>query len=346
MTTTVIGTTFPPTSDWHVDEVRLINNVKSQIDHAFPDSENLFINSTWFGPQFNNGQWDRYQQLISKKSFHKLFLLAAADPVFLTRDQIDDMQRATNSELYLLGHFDTQYYFNFHATVLPKYFVLYTQQQCILSQPRFVFLNYNRKPRDHRNALVNKLRDKNLLDRGMVTLGKEDHTYSKDTKPQIHLTLNESINDAVGNWGLDMSFEIPHDIHSLGQMHIWRDHFLTVVGETEFYPWDHMFISEKTWKPIIGLRPFVINGQTKIYKYLRSNGFKTFEKYFNGIDLEDVAEYQVHDSIVSLIEYFSKMTSENIKALYQDMLPDLIHNRNRFFDYSQEQINKMHHLFE
>jgi hypothetical protein len=345
MTTTVIGTTFPPTSDWHVDEVQLINNIKSQIEQAFPDSENLFINSTWFGPQFNNGQWDLYQQLISGKKFHKLFLLAAADPVFLTVDQISNMQQATQSELYLLGHFDTQYYFNFYATVLPKYFVPYTQQQLILNEPRFVFLNYNRKPRDHRNALVNKLKDKNLLDRGIVTLGKEDHTYSKTINPQIHLTLNESIDDAVGNWGMDMSFGIPHDIHSLGQMHRWRDHFLNVVGETEFYPWDNMFISEKTWKPIIGLRPFVINGQTKIYKYLRSNGFKTFEKYFNDIELEDVAEYEVHDSIVSLIEYFSKMTSGSIKALYQDMLPDLIHNRNRFSDYSREQINKINNLF-
>jgi hypothetical protein len=345
MPTTVIGTTFPPAFDWHTDEVKLINNIKRQIDQAFPDSENLFINSTWFGPQFHNGQWEHYQQLIAEKSFQKLFLLAAADPVFLTSDQINDMQQDTRCELYLLGHFDTPYYFNFHSTVLPKYFVEYTQQQLVLDDPKFLYLNYNRKPRDHRNALVNNLRDKNLLDRGIVTLGREDRVYSKDINPQIHLTLNESVTDAVGNWGLDMSFGIPHDIHSLGRMDMWRGHFLTVVGETEFYPWNHMFISEKTWKPIIGLRPFVINGQTKIYQYLRSNGFKTFEKYFNGIEMENLAEYQVHDSIVSLIEYFLTMPPERIKLLYQDMLPDLIHNRNRFFDYSQEQINKSNNLF-
>jgi hypothetical protein len=85
--------------------------------------------------------------------------------------------------------------------------------------------------------------------------------------PSQHLSLNESPSDAVGNWGLDMSFGIPHDIHSLGNLDIWQQHFLNVVGETEFMHWDNMFISEKTWKPILGLRPFVINGQTKIYQY-------------------------------------------------------------------------------
>lgn len=345
MTTIFIGTTFPPGYDWHVDETQLITNIRCQIDKQFPDSDNLFINSTWFGPQFDNKQWQKYKKIISEKSFDRVFILAAADPVFLNKKQLEDIQQETGSQLYLLGHFDTEYYFNFHSLVLPKYFISYSEQQLLMQSPKYVYLNYNRKPRDHRSELVYQLQQKDLLKYGIVTLGKEHNIYSKTVVPSLHLSLNESVSNAVGNWGMDMNFGIPHDIHSLGRLDLWQNHFLTVVGETEFYPWDNMFISEKTWKPIIGLRPFIINGQTKIYQYLRSNGFKTFEKYFNNIDIENIPESEVQNSIVNVIEYVLTLTELEIESMYQDMLPDLRHNQNRFFEFAAEQKNKINNLF-
>jgi hypothetical protein len=345
MTTIFIGTTFAPSSDWHVDENQLIENIKLQIDQAFAHGKNLLINTTWFGPQFNNNQWSIYQQLISKQQFDRVFLLAAADPVFLNPDQIISIQTETKAKLYLLGHFDSEYYFNFHSQVLPKYFVQYSTDQLELKDLAYTYINYNRKPRDHRSALVNQLVDEDLLKYGVVTLGKQNNIFSKEITPSQHLTLNEKPVDAVGNWGMSMEFGIPHDIHSLGNIQIWQQHFLNVVGETEFLPWNNMFISEKTWKPILGLRPFVINGQTKIYQYLRDQGFRTFEKYFNNIALENIPEYQVHDSIVAVIKYLSSQPKDELISMYQHMLPDLIHNRNRFFEFSTEQTHKIGTLF-
>jgi hypothetical protein len=144
---------------------------------------------------------------------------------------------------------------------------------------------------------------------------------------------------------MGMEFGIPHDIHSLGNMQIWQQHFLNVVGETEFLPWDNMFISEKTWKPVLGLRPFVINGQTKIYQYLRDQGFRTFEKYFNNVELENIPEYQVHDSIVAVIKYLSSLPKDELISMYQHMLPDLLHNRRHFAEFSQTQCCRINNLF-
>jgi hypothetical protein len=274
-----------------------------------------------------------------------VFLLAAADPVFLSPDQITSIQTETQAKLYLIGHFDSEYYFNFHSQVLPKYFVQYSTDQLELRDLAYIYVNYNRKPRDHRSALVNQLINEDLLKHGVVTLGKQNNIFSKEITPSQHLTLNETPDNAVGNWGMSMEFGIPHDIHSLGNMQIWQQHFLNVVGETEFLPWDNMFISEKTWKPILGLRPFVINGQTKIYQYLRDQGFRTFEKYFNNVELENIPEHQVHDSIVAVIKYLSSLPKDELISMYQHMLPDLIHNRNRFFEFSAEQTRKIGALF-
>lgn len=345
MTTKFIGTTFPPSSDWHVDEVSLINNIKKQIDHAFPHSNNLLVNTTWFGPQFDNGQWSHYKEIATNEQIDRLFLLAAADPVFLNQDQLNSMQDETHATLYLLGHFDTEYYFNFHSQVLSRYFKEYNVDDLHLQKVRYVYLNYNRKPRDHRSALVNCLINHDLLQYGVVTLGKKNNIYSRETDPIKHLTLDETPDDVVGNWGMDMRFGIPHDIHSLGNLELWQQHFLNVVGETEFFPWDNMFISEKTWKPILGLRPFLINGQTKIYQYLRDQGFKTFNQFWSHIEVENVNESQVHDSIVQVIQYLHGLGPVALENLYQQMLPDLLHNRQHFAQYASQQQNKINNLF-
>ena len=73
MTTTFIGTAFPPTFQWHVDEWSIINSIQQQIDQQFPNSDNLYINTTWFGPQFNNGQYTKFLSVVKDRSFDKIF---------------------------------------------------------------------------------------------------------------------------------------------------------------------------------------------------------------------------------------------------------------------------------
>ena len=347
MTTTFIGTTFPSTYQWHDDEVALVNNIQQQIDLIYSNDKNILINTTWFGPQFDNGEYDKILKFAQDGiEFDNLFLIAAADPTFVTDSQIKDIATMLKTKnTYLLGHFDTEYYFNFHSTVLPKYFKSYLEQDLLLKDIKYTFLNYNRKPRPWRVNLAQKILNNNLKKYGIVTLGKNDKSYS-GMDDGIHLLLDEEPNDYAkeGNWGMEMTFGIPHDIHSLGNMNYWQNHFLTIVSETEFNPWDNMFISEKTWKPVLGLRPFVINGQTKIYKYLRDNGFKTFNQYFP-VELENISELEIQNSIIDVLTYLIKLSDTEIKSMYDDMLPALKHNRERFFEFSKEQQYKINNIF-
>lgn len=346
MSITFVGTTFPESYQWHCDEKELINNIKHQIANAFPSQKNLLINTTWFGPQFNNGEYERYLSIVDKHKFDNLFLLAAADPVFLNEMQIEQLMVDTGASfLFKLGHFDGQHYFNFHSMVLPKYFKKYEITELVLKDIKYRFINYNRKPRSHRNSLVEAIIKNNLLCDGLVTLGRQNNLYSAENTALPYMSLHEAPNDS--NWGMDINeFGIAHDIHTLGSLEIWQQHFLNIVGETEFYPWDNMFISEKTWKPIIGLRPFLINGQTKIYKWLRNNGFKTFTHYFPEIDLESDKEYEVHDKIIRAIQYLNTQSIESLHILYNDMLPDLLYNKERFYEFSKEQCNKIDVIFK
>lgn len=348
---TLIGTTFPKTALWHRDEVRLIDSIKQQIQQCYADQQNLLINTTWFGPQFNNQEYDKFLRITQHTKFDNLFVLAAADPVFLTADQLQQLaQRSGATKQFYLGHFDGPHYFNFHASILPDHFCKYHVNDIVMTSADIVFVNYNRKPRRHRIDFVETILDQALHSCGIVTLGQDDNDiYGQGTRNRLgKLHLNELTDtNTIDSMGMDRNsrFGIPDDIHSLGDLDIWRKHLLNIVSETEFMPWDNMFISEKTWKPILGLRPFVINGQTKIYQYLRQQGFRTFNHHWPHIDIEGADENHVHTSIVAVIKYIRDLSLEQRQNLYQLMLPDLIHNRTRFFQFVEEQKYKINNLF-
>jgi hypothetical protein len=339
----VIGGTFPKTSQWYLDENELIKNVSHQIGQSFPDKNNLLINLTWFGPQFENSAYYDLDKL--KCQFDQVFFLASVDAAMITQEQIKQIvDRLQAKESYCLGNFETDYQFLFIATLLPKYFKSYSEDELMLQTPKWVYVAYNRKPRQHRVDLVNKLLSQKLDSVGLISLGINDPVYSNSNP---HLIIDQSTDYSIaGNWGMDDRYGIAHDIHTLGNMNIWRNHFLHIVGETEFFPWDPMFITEKNWKPILGMRPFVLNGQTKIYKYLRNNGFRTFNHYWPHIEMEDISELQVHDSLIEVIKFLSTLSNATLLEMYTDMLPDLYHNKQRFFEFAEEQKYKMNNLFK
>lgn len=341
--TYVIGTTFPKSSQWHNNEVNLILTVKQQIEKNFPSGKNLLINTTWFGPQFDNGEYEKIN--LYKGQINRLFLLAAVDAIMILPQQIDNIIKNIGAkEVYKLGNFDSIFSFNFISTVIPEYFISPSNEQLMLTDPKWLYINYNRKPRTHRVELVDKLIKNNLQNDGIITLGKNRDCYNNSTVDNLFFSLNEAAND--GNWNMDVAeFGIPHDIHTLGDINLWQNHFLNIVSETEFNPWDNMFVTEKTWKPILGLRPFVINGQTKIYSWLRANGFKTFTHYFPEINLETESELEVHNNIIAAIKYLKSLSPGVLISLYNKMLPDLKYNQQRFYEFAKEQKYKIENLF-
>ena len=345
MSVEFIGVTFPKSSQWYNDEVCSIETIKLQIDKNFSNQKNLFINTTWFGPQFNNGQYEKFKNICSSQQFDNVFLLAAADPVFLADYQIIEVQQISGGKLHLIGHFDTPYSFNFHSIVIPKYFKNYSKEQLKMSDPKYIFINYNRKPRTHRSLLVEALLDKGLDKYGIITHGIDNANNKFNENRYTHsITLGETV-DEIGKenqWWAEQ-FGIPHDIHSLGRMDIWQHHFLTVVGETEGNNDVPTFVSEKTWKPMIGLRPFIINGQRKVYQWLRDRGFRTFNQYWSHIPIEGSEE--TPKMCAAVVEYLSSKTKVELLLMYQNMLPDLIHNQQRFYEFSKEQKHKMENIF-
>ena len=323
------GVTFPSASQWHTDQRELMDNLENQIIIAFPNSNNVLVNLTWFGPQFPNDEWSKFTEYCHYVDVDNLFLLASEDPCFFNREQTGQFNEYAR-HVHLLGHFESPYTFNFFAGVLPKYFKQYAEEELHMQKPLYTFLNYNRKPREHRTKLVRMLDAKGLTKQGIATLGDDRN-------------LGETIEEIgpENQWWPD-EYGIPHDIHSLGRMEIWNQHFLTLVSETDYEDFLWTYVTEKTFKPIIGMRPFVINGQAAVYKWLTDRGFRTFNRYWDHINLETCDIHDIHPNICSVIEY---LNTQDLTKMYKEMLPDLQYNRQRFFEYAREQQKTMRNLF-
>jgi hypothetical protein len=119
---------------------------------------------------------------------------------------------------------------------------------------------------------------------------------------------------------------MPNDIWSLGNPEIWQECFLNVVSETT-QPFDpgteNVFLSEKSVKPFIGMRPFLHYGSPRMSELLRDRGFETFEEDFgyNPGDCHQDQAHQLRDIITSI---------DNPEALYKKLHAKILHNRNHF----------------
>ena len=337
-----IGATFPNQWLWGRYESEIIRNVADQIHAKWPDDRNLLVNLTWFGPSFSNGYWQQVCEIIDRgEPFDHTIFLSSVDPLFISPDTVAWLNdRLPSAEIYWAGNYPGRYEFNFFAIVGKHLFKRYDNHEVLMRDPKYLFLNYNRKPRQHRVDFVKKILASGHSKLGLFTLGKDTSgVYS--TPNDLYFSLGEDQDTYRDCMHAEDGFGIPDDVLSLHNIHYWQHHFLNIIGATEFWPWDPVFVTESQWKPMIGLRPFVINGNTNTYKWLENNGFRTFNQYWP-VDLE-VNEEAVHDSILQVLDY---LTTQDLRSLYQKMLPDLLHNKKRFYEFADEQEHKLNHLFD
>jgi len=330
------------------EEKHIWKIITEQISKKFPKQENLIISTTWFGAQFTeyNDYWEQVMEFkVKNKKFHNLFLISTVDPPMFNDDTVRDIIEATSSLFcYKLGNFDSPHHFNFFSIALNKYFTKYTLEETSLNEVKHIYVNYNRKPKVHRIKFVEKLYNNDLLKYGTVTLGKDSTNIHNQNLKSMYLSIGETHENysTLGNDPKIWGFGIPQDYFSLHRMDIWNSTFLYINGATEFVPRDDLFCQQDVFKPLIGMRPFVINGVQKTYHWLRYYGFKTFNHYWKHIDIENG---NVHDTIIELIQFLSNLNKNEIMDMYKDMLLDLNYNKERFYEFANEQQYKVEHLF-
>jgi hypothetical protein len=292
----------------------------------------MIINPTWMHE-------DNIQQDIQEKNPNFIICHNFVDPAV---PKIFDAIETSGIPYLILGN-AAQFRLDFWAMVCDLYFQNYEEYDLELLPDARKFICLNRKPHPHRRAIVEQLLP--YKEQGFISLGLPNNPIVLDEQ----FTDEQGILDEYGNLGVDETFvsrQIRNDIFSIGSKGIWNRSLLCLVTETEFNNanQDNFFTSEKTWKPVIGLRPFFIYGQPKLNEYLKQQGFDIFEDIFN----YDSINYNLHDYGLQL-EY-ARVAIDAIEKIkdpitsYQNYFGRCQANKNRFRTYVYEQWQKLYSL--
>lgn len=193
-----------------------------------------------------------------------------------------------------------------------------------------LFLNYNRNPRAHRIEFLSNVLNSNIFDRGLISLGKiidGDNEFLINNSP---ITIDETS---------DLKFNKACNI-TKGD---YEKTFLSVVSET-LVDKDTLFITEKTWKPIMVGHPFMILGNQGTLKYLKSIGYKTFGLWINE-EYDDISDSSARSiKIVNELEKLSKKSVEELVEIRKEMMEVCKHNYENFnnrlkMKYGENNIN-------
>lgn len=102
--------------------------------------------------------------------------------------------------------------------------------------------------------------------------------------------------------------------------------FIDIVAET-FVSGRTFFVTEKTVRPMLLKKPFIIMGPKNFMIYLRQMGFRTFYEYWD----EDYDGYEGKEKylqIVKVIESIASKTHNELASMYDSMQHILEHNYN------------------
>ena len=335
----------------------LLPSVKYNLSHGFPDDWwtskleaqiikkicsqekfDLVVNATWgfldCQHPLSKQKSDKFLttlDLVKNHSVNKILFFNFVDPLYEHSKWYEILnkcaQRIGYKNIQTIGFIDTNKFkqdiaFQFWAVYNSLRFTKYTTEQILPTQLKNLFLCYNRKPTFHRKCLYDSLKKNNLLHKGIFSLGNED--------PNAVIQINvDKTTMPFENKNMHGNLNIPNDTLSLGPLENWNSSFIIIVTETDHNTNTAVpFLSEKIWKPLIGMRPFVCLGDNGTIKTLKDAGFFTFNEFF-GLDKNDLSV----DDIVKLLQNYKG----NLVEDYSKIKSKLEHNRKRFFVYAEEQ---------
>ena len=184
------------------------------------------------------------------------------------------------------------------------------------------FLCFNRRYHPHRLIFFMMMTKRKLLNHFYMSMSKtqpesgQSFTITASHLLHIHSQYNFTINDiatcdAVLPLVLDnTNFESypmesnPNDIEKY-----YSNSLINIITETFFFS-KIIHVTEKTYKPIASLQPFIIIAAPRSLKHIRDMGFKTFSDFWDeSYDLED--DHAVRfNKIFDLVESISKWSDE------------------------------------
>ncbi len=99
-------------------------------------------------------------------------------------------------------------------------------------------------------------------------------------------------------------------------------------------------LTEKTFKPICLGMPFLILSSQHSLKYLKTYGFRTFDKFWDESYDEEPNLILRAEKIAKVLHSLDRLTNKQKNELWQELVPTVIHNFNHFYNGAFEKTLK------
>jgi hypothetical protein len=189
---------------------------------------------------------------------------------------------------------------------------------------RYLFLSYNRMTRGHRIFLMSEFINKNLLDRGLISLNKVHHVSDEFISEENAQYIIENTPFII-----DSKYDLNYNLACNISKSDYEKTFISVVTETIVND-NTLFLSEKIWKPIIVGHPFLVYGNVGTLKYLKSLGYKTFDKWVDESYDNELDKNKRGTMVVDELNKFSSLTIDELKKIREEMFEICEYNKQHF----------------
>jgi hypothetical protein len=302
---------------WKKTEIQVVNQLLAQCMHDL--SRTVVINSVWYTQDFHQ----EVMTWLRTNSWDRIVLVAMLDAAIPRPDWYHEFDRPVIPVGYYAGpnQIDLFALLVAESIDLSPYGDLLDEAD--IDTP---FICLNRKPHWHRKKLFAQLQQHGLRDHGIVSMGA-DHDQAVKSVPGGNSSEDLAPNSSAQYHG------IPNDIASLGPPQIWRRCFFNVVTETVWDINSTGFVSEKIYKPIVGMRPFVIYDPDGGSQWLRDRGFETYEKDFLDMSDHDPAD---PDKLILFLLDLTKQSRNYFQNKFEKLIDKIRYNKSRFDTYTQQ----------
>ena len=202
---------------------------------------------------------------------------------------------------------------------------------------RKLFNCLNRGVRPARVTLIDNLYKNGLFEYGEIS-------WNLLTTDSAFLDYNLSFkywNEERLKLDLDVSDKVDSD--KVHDFHLWSDYYLnsetlftiqseSIIGDqfSEKY-----FLSEKTWKPLILGKPYIMVGPPGYYRYLKEFGFKIYDELF---DYSFDKESDETKRIEMIVFEINKLKNKNYDELYLKIKDKVEYNKNLAIDITNKDL--------
>jgi hypothetical protein len=206
----------------------------------------------------------------------------------------------------------------------------------IVRPNKFICLNRTMKP--HRYAMAYCALKNNLLENNIFTFL---NSFNSDSNSIYNQLRQFDISDNECSQYSEVIHKIlPYELDTQGLNEQQRggisisntkkdwylNSYISIVTETSFIDGRKPFISEKLWRPVTNLQPFILVGNYGTLKMIKDLGFKTFDSLIDE-SYDDVYDYKERmNKIFNEIQKLNAMSINELHDWYYSITDILIHN--------------------